>query len=54
MLRRFWLDVGIVERYLHQPWSEIQKMSAREFRFQVLTACYWRWKEIGNLGEDED
>lgn len=54
MLHRFWRDVGIVERYLHQTWSEVQKMTEREFRFQVLTACFWKWKEVGNMTQEED
>ena len=53
MLFRFWKDVGIVERYLHQPWPVLKSMTAREFRFHVLTACYWRWKEIESAETEE-
>ncbi len=54
MLHRFWSDVGIIERYLHQPYSEVMKLTAREFTFHVLTACFWRWKEIDAAGETEE
>ena len=54
MLRRWWTDVGIVERYLHQSYPVILAMTAREFRFHVVTACYWRWKEIDSMTQDED
>jgi len=54
MLRQFWTDVGIVERYLHQPYPVILAMTAREFRFHVVTACYWRWKEIDSMTHEED
>jgi len=53
MLARFWKDVGIVERYLHQPWSEVKRMTEREFRLHVVTACFWRWKELEGVSTEE-
>lgn len=46
MLRRHWLDTGIVMRYLCQPLSSIRLMTEREFKYAVMTACYWRGKEL--------
>lgn len=42
---RLWADVGIVERFLHQPWNVVAAMPWTTFRRHVLTAGHLQLKE---------
>ncbi len=33
-------------RYGNQPLESIYRMTERDFRFALMTACYWRSKEV--------
>ena len=52
MQKQLWTEIGIVERYLHQPWTAVAEMPLREFRLHVMTAVYWRHKEIEAESEE--
>jgi hypothetical protein len=40
-----WKDVGVVERYLHQPWDVVAAMPWTTFRRHLYVAVYWARKE---------
>jgi hypothetical protein len=48
-----WHEISAVERYLHQPFSEVAEMTLQELRNHYLCAAHWRCTEAIGAGSED-